>query len=53
MNTNLLFSEALGLKAPWKIERIEFNGEKRRLDIYIGFERGSLFFYKNLDTQTV
>jgi len=51
MNTNLLFSEALGLKAPWKIERIEFNGEKRRLDIHIGFERGSLFFYKDPDTQ--
>jgi len=38
-----LFSEALGLEAPWRVTKIEFTPEKRRLDITIDFPPGSQF----------
>lgn len=50
MSIPLLFSQALGLHAPWTIEKIDFDPNEKRLDIHIGFERGSTFFYKDPDT---
>ena len=43
MDTNTLFTMALGLQAPWKVEGYEFDGETRRLDIMIDFTRGAHF----------
>lgn len=50
MDTQLLFSQALGIQSPWKIEQIKFDGNEKRLDIHIGFERGSTYFYEDPDT---
>jgi hypothetical protein len=38
-----LFEVALGLARPWQIEKIEFDPEGRRLDLHLGFPRGSRF----------
>jgi hypothetical protein len=35
-----LFTAALGLSAPWRVTRTEFDGE--RLDLYLDFPRGAL-----------
>lgn len=43
MDKNLLFEAALSIKKPWYIDNIEFDTQKKRLDIYIDFERGSVF----------
>ena len=45
--TNLLFESALNIKQPWYIENIEFNEEKKRLDVFIDFKKGSVFHYEN------
>jgi transposase len=42
-----LFSQALGIVAPWKISTVSFNSEKKRLDIYVDFERGALFSHED------
>ena len=34
---------ALGISQPWVVTRIEFSGEKQRLDIHLDFPRGSKF----------
>ena len=36
-----LFTAALGLSAPWRVTRTEFDGE--RLDLYLDFPRGARF----------
>jgi transposase len=38
-----LFTTALGLTAPWRVERSEFDAEAGRLDLYLDFPRGSRF----------
>lgn len=38
-----LFERALNLASPWRVERINFDGKIRRLDIEIDFPRGSKF----------
>lgn len=38
-----LFQIALGLSAPWQVDRIAFDKETGRLDIFIDFPRGSRF----------
>lgn len=38
-----LFEAALGMKAPWKVTKISFSAEQRRLDILLDFERGGSF----------
>lgn len=43
MDQNALFTAALGLTSPWEVWGISFQPEKKRLDISIGFPRGSLF----------
>ncbi|TAK81874.1 MAG: ISL3 family transposase [Aquabacterium sp.] len=47
-----LFSQALGIEYPWKIESLHFNSDKKRLDIKVSFERGALFSYKDERTGT-
>jgi transposase len=41
--TTRLFELALGLARPWQIGKIEFDPEGRRLDLHLGFPRGSRF----------
>lgn len=43
MNSESLFALALGITPPWEVELIEFSKENKRLDIKIGFRRGSTF----------
>ena len=38
-----IFEQALGLQAPWCIQNIEFSSERKQLDIYIDFMKGSSF----------
>jgi transposase len=45
MQLETLFASALGIIAPWKISSLSFDSEKKRLDIEVDFERGSLFEY--------
>lgn len=43
MDTNTLFTMALGLQAPWEVKNLHFDGEARRLDIELDFTRGATF----------
>src|SRR3990167_1007819 len=45
-----LFTEALGIKAPWKITSLAFDSVKKRLDIQVDFERGTTFEYEDPET---
>ena len=40
---NNLFEEALNINSPWYIKSIEFEVEKKRLNIYVDFKRGATF----------
>jgi len=42
-----LFARALLVEKPWFIERIEFDQEGGKLEIWIDFERGSTFSYED------
>jgi transposase len=44
-----IFEAALGIKAPWFIEGLEFDEENQRLDVYIDFKKGSRFEYSSED----
>ncbi len=41
--TSALFQLALGLTPPWEVERIDFDPDRRRLDLRLGFARGARF----------
>lgn len=43
MDQNQLFTLALGITRPWKIESVEFSATQKRLDIIIDFAPGSRF----------
>ena len=43
MEMNALFTQALGLQAPWTVTSTEFDVERKRLDIHVDFPRGSTF----------
>jgi transposase len=47
MDTRTIFSNALGIAAPWFISDVEFDGTKKRLDIRLDFTKGSTFFFKD------
>ncbi len=38
-----LFEAALGIQSPWFIDRIEFDVDGKKFDVYLDFERGSVF----------
>jgi len=46
-NSEQIFALALGLKEPWKIDKIVFDNTNSRLDIYLKFTRG--YKFKTLD----
>jgi len=43
MDTNTLFTMALGLQAPWEVKNLQFDEEAKRLDIALDFTRGADF----------
>jgi len=43
MDTNTLFTMALGLQAPWEVKDLQFDKEGQRLDIVVDFKRGANF----------
>jgi transposase len=43
MDTNPLFTSALGLTPPWRVERSNFNAEQRLLELYVDFKEGARF----------
>lgn len=43
MNEKQLFAMALGMTDPWYIDRIEFDPEKKRLDLFLEFKKGARF----------
>jgi hypothetical protein len=43
MDTNTLFTLALGLQAPWEVKNLRFEAGTRRLDIDLDFTRGASF----------
>jgi len=44
-----LFEQALGLKKPWYIKDMQFSAEKKKLDIYIDFEKGATFLHEEAE----
>lgn len=50
--TQELFQMALNVTEPWFVKDLEFDAEKKRLDIYIDFKRGSRFDYVDKESQT-
>lgn len=50
MKLETLFSKALGVVGPWKINSVSFNSSEKRLDIQVSFERGSTFAYEDPET---
>ena len=49
MDKHTLFETALSISKPWYIKKIELDFEKKVIDIYINFERGTLFSSINPD----
>lgn len=47
MLSQQLLEQALHIESPWFIKSIEFNSENKRLDIYIDFNKGSIFHYES------
>ena len=41
--TKTLFQLALGITDPWAIDRLEFDPDKKRLDIHLDFKKGARF----------
>jgi transposase len=50
MTQEELFAKALLVDTPWFIKEIKFDLPKGQLDIFIDFERGSIFEYQDKDT---
>ena len=46
-STKDLFAQAFQIEKPWFIERMEFDLEKGKLDIWIDFSLGSLFYFED------
>jgi hypothetical protein len=43
MDTNALFTLALGLQSPWEVKAFDFSATDRRLEILVDFQKGSTF----------
>ncbi len=46
-----LFEQALHIQNPWFIKDIQFDLEKKRLDIHIDFHKGSVFHYESKEDE--
>jgi transposase len=45
-NITDLFQQAIGLFSPWFIDHIDFSVEKKQLDVFVDFPKGTLFHYE-------
>jgi transposase len=50
MQLETLFTEALGIRAPWKITSLKFDSVQNKLDIDVDFARGTTFEYTDPKT---
>lgn len=50
MHLEQLFTEALGIKKPWKITSLNFDSVAHKLNINVDFERGATFEYQDQQT---
>ena len=50
MQIEQLFTEALGIKKPWKIVSLKFDSISHKLNINVDFERGATFEYEDPQT---
>jgi transposase len=50
MQLEQLFTEALGIKNPWKITSLNFDSAAHKLNINVDFERGAVFEYEDPET---
>ena len=53
MNNSQLFEVALNIEKPWYIDKIVFDEESKRLDIYVDFNKGSKFHYSDIEVDGV
>ncbi|MCD5416091.1 hypothetical protein LR032_03175 [Candidatus Bipolaricaulota bacterium] len=44
---NNLFEKALSINPPWFVKEIRFDERQKKLDIFIDFQRGATFAYKD------
>ena len=51
MQLETLFTEALGIMAPWHITSLKFDSVQNRLDITVDFPRGTTFTYTDPKTK--
>ena len=47
MHSKQLLEQALNVQHPWFIEKIDFDEPKKRLYIYVNFNKGAEFFYES------
>jgi transposase len=45
-----LFAKALMIEKPWFVEKIQFDQQSGKLEIWIDFERGATFYYEDTDS---
>lgn len=45
-----IFEQALGISSPWKISSVDFDLSKKRLDVTVDYDKGTEFFYEDLDS---
>lgn len=50
MQIEHLFGQALGIVDPWYIDRVHFDPDHKRLNIYVNFKKGATFSYKDEKT---
>jgi len=51
IDTNSLFEQALNVKNPWFIEKIDFDEKLKKLDIFIDFKKGAEFHYEDSELE--
>lgn len=47
MQIEHLFSQALGIVDPWKIDSVKFDPDQKRLNIYVDFTKGATFSHED------
>lgn len=47
--TKVFFSKVLTVELPWFIDRMDFDSEEGKLDVWIDFTRGSDFLLEDKD----
>ena len=47
-----IFTKALGIESPWQLDRVEFDKEKGRLDLFISYEKRAKFPCKSVNKKT-